>query len=349
MTDPSAGEIERATWLLDHSRPSEARDVLLRAAKTAQVPIAPVTLRLLLHRADVAQAVSGISRTGRLPRHASRALERLCGEPFDAWVGVGCAIHTSVLAVEGKAEAAGAELQRTFRTWVQAQGGAMKRSVSEDDIERDAMVIRDLLFEPDSFDGLRERSEPYAPPPFIFMQSSVRATTREGAQSHVFDARTPQGRSNVILLSGVEARTLWTTVEQLTACDQGGRRTRRLDRLWDAMLGFSKLYCTVGGSWYTAPTVDIIHFMNPERTRAHVVVTVGKHSDGGRVAVVEKVDGEWKRTGSAGVWLYSDLPVNALYAARCLMQAGRPCSSSSLSTRPTSPKSTRTWPRTSCS
>jgi hypothetical protein len=33
-------------------------------------------------------------------------------------------------------------------------------------------------------------------------------------------------------------------------------------------------------------------------------MTVGRHTDGGRVAVVEKVDGEWKVTGSAGSWNY---------------------------------------------
>ena len=100
------------------------------------------------------------------------------------------------------------------------------------------------------------------------------------------------------------ARTLWSAVEQLSACDQGQRRSQRLYRSWYATVGFSKLYCTLARSWYTAPIVGPIHFMNLERTRAHVVVTVGANSDGGHVAVIEKVDGEWKVTGNAGSWNY---------------------------------------------
>ena len=295
---PADGEIERATWLLDHHRPSEARGVLLRVAKTHQGTMPTPSLRSLLHRAEVDKAVFAISRQGQLSRQAVRALERVCGEPFDAWVGIGCAIHASVLAVDGQAEAAEVELRRAFRSWVDAQSGATKPSIPENDIARDAMIIRDLLFEPDGVNGLRGQSASYTPPPFIFMPSALRVTTSESSQSQDAEARTPQGRSNVILLSIVEARSLWETVARLSACDQ--RRSEQLDRLWVTMLGFSKPYCAIGGSSYTAPTVDHVNFMNFERTRAHVTVGDG---NGGWVAVVERVDGNWKVTGIAGSWV----------------------------------------------
>jgi hypothetical protein len=214
-------------------------------------------------------------------------------------VGIGCAIHASVLAVDGQAEAAEAELRQTFRRWVEANSGAMKPSIPENEITRDAMIIRDLLFEPDGVNGLRGPAASYTPPPFIFMPSALRVTTSESPQSQDAEGRTPQGRSNVILLSIVEAHTLWETVARLSACDQ--HRSEQLDRLWVTMLGFSKPYCAIGGSSYTAPTVDHIHFMNFERTRAHVTVGDG---NGGWVAVVEKVDGNWKVTGNAGSWVY---------------------------------------------
>jgi hypothetical protein len=212
---------------------------------------------------------------------------------------IGCAIYGSVLAVEGKADAAELELRRTLRLWIDMQGRAIEPSVPEPEIARDAMAIRDLLFEPNSVDGLRGQSKSYTPPPFIFMPSTVRVTTGQVAQSHDIEANMPQGQSNVIMLSALEARTLWNGVEQLSACDQG-RRSQRLDRLWRAAVGFTKLYCVLAGSWYTAPIVGPIHFTNLERTRARVVVTVGIYSDGGRVAVVEKATGQWKVTGSAG-------------------------------------------------
>ena len=109
--------------------------------------------------------------------------------------------------------------------------------------------------------------------------------------------------TNLLDKLALEARTLWDTVEQLSACDRG-LRSDRLDRSWYGMVGFSRLYCTLGGSAYTAPTVGPIHFMNRERTRAHAVVTTGMDAGGGYAAVVEKVDGEWKVTGSAGSWVY---------------------------------------------
>jgi len=110
-------------------------------------------LRSLLHRADVDEAVSAISRQGRLPRQAERALLQLCSEPFDAWAGIGCAIHASVLAVDGQAKAAEAELHQAFSKWVEAQASAMKPSIPENAMARDAMAIRDLLFEPDGVDA----------------------------------------------------------------------------------------------------------------------------------------------------------------------------------------------------
>ena len=177
----------------------------------------------------------------------------------------------------------------------------MKPSTPENEMARDAMAIRDLLFEPDGAYGLQRESKSYTPPPFIFMPSALRVTTGQGAQLHDIEAQTPHGRSNVILLSALEARTLWSAVEQLSECDKGQRRSQRLYRSWYATVGFSKLYCTFAGSWYTAPTVGPIHFMNLERTRAHVIVTVGANSDGG-LRCDHRVDGEWKVTGNAGSW-----------------------------------------------
>jgi tetratricopeptide (TPR) repeat protein len=299
---PSAGEMEWATWLLDHRRPSEARELLLRATEPLHGAIPPPSLLSLLHRAEVNQAVSAISRQGRLPPKAAGALKQLCSEPFDAWAGIGCAIHASVLSVDGQAKAAEAALRQTFSKWVEAQGGAMKPSTPENEMARDAMAIRDLLFEPDGVYGLRGESKSYTPPSFIFIPSVLRVTTGLGAQSHDIEADTVQGRSNLILLSALQTRTLWAAVEQLSACDNG-RRSQRLNRSWYAIVGFWRVFCTAD-SLYTAPTVGPIHFMNLERTRAQAVMTVGMHTDGGRVAVVEKVDGEWKVTGSAGSWNY---------------------------------------------
>jgi hypothetical protein len=62
---------------------------------------------------------------------------QLCGGPFDAWAGIGCAIHASVLAVDGQAKAAEAELRQALRKWVEAQGGAMKPPIPENTSSHD--------------------------------------------------------------------------------------------------------------------------------------------------------------------------------------------------------------------
>ena len=298
VADPMAGQIERVTWLLDHRRPSEARDVLRRLAETPAGRMSSAAVQTLLHRSQVDIAVAVISRSGRVPAGSRRALERLCSEPFDPWTAIGCAIHASVLAVDGHAEAAQVRLQQTLRTWVQSQHGLIDTSLSDDEIVRDAMAIRDLLFEPYGV----EDSEPHSPPPFIFIPATISVTDR-GTWMRDVENRSPRGRSNVIRLSFTEARTLWETLERLSIC-KWEREWQRLDGLWIPMLGFTQQFCAAAGSWYTGPQVGPIHFMNAERTLAHVVVIIGKHADGGHVAIVEKAHGEWKLTGYAGSWYY---------------------------------------------
>jgi tetratricopeptide (TPR) repeat protein len=301
-------DVEHATWLLNHDRPSEARDVLLRIEKATQGSTSGISFQSLLHRAEVDTAISTMSGKGVLPRRAMNTLERLCSEPFDTWSAVGCAIHASAVAVAGNREAAESGLRMILGKWVEAQRSTQERSPTEENIARDAMAIRDLLFEPDSpdglrgFDGFQEPARVYASPSFIFLPSQLRVTTAEGTQSYDLEAVTPRGRSNVILLPSREARKLWNSIELLSNCDQQGTRSQRLNQLWHSVIGFAPVYCTVGGSWYTAPTVGPVHFTDPERTRAHVVMTTGKYANGGRAVIVEKMDGEWKVTGSAGVW-----------------------------------------------
>ena len=135
------------------------------------------------------------------------------------------------------------------------------------------------------------------------MPSVLRVSTGQGARSHDVETGMVQGRSNLILLSDLQTRTLWGAVESLSVCDNG-RRSTRWNRSWYAVVGFWRMFCASGGSSLTAPIVGPVHFMNPERTVAHVIITVGMHTDGARVAVVEKVDGEWKVTGNAGGWNY---------------------------------------------
>jgi hypothetical protein len=139
----------------------------------------------LVDRAELDTALSTISRRGKLSSAASQDLERLCAEPFDPWVGIACTIQASAFAGDGKADAARIRLQKTLRTWVDAQ------------------------------------------------------------------------------TAGAAA-----------------------------------------ASSYTSPRVDRIQFMNTERTIARVVVTTGRYSTGGHLAVVEKVNGEWKPTRIVTVWEY---------------------------------------------
>ena len=146
---PSIGEMARANWLLDHRRPSEAREVLLRAAENLQGWIPTPALQSLLHRAEVDTAVSAISRQGQCPvRRNGPSCSCAASRSTHGRVSAGV-IHASVLAVNGQARAAEAELRQAFSKWVEAQNSAMKPLIPENEMARDAMAIRDLLFDPD--------------------------------------------------------------------------------------------------------------------------------------------------------------------------------------------------------
>jgi hypothetical protein len=281
-------EVGRANWLFERHRPAEAL-VLLRGIR-AQHSARTVhdRLRPLIHRAALAEAVGSIPKSGQLPAWADHALAELCAEPFDAWVGVACVVHASAAAVDGSASVAKAELARALDTWSQVQASAAAVQAPPTPVEQDARAIHDLLFKSSSKANV------------ILMPASVRVTIGDDAQPVVVTTPRPATAPHVVALTGDEAQTLWDPIRSLSGCAE--RRERRLTRLWMEVADIEPSYCTGGlGSSDKRSVVQSIHFTDAERTRAYAVVGTGS---GGHAPILEKINGQWKVTGSAGGWEY---------------------------------------------
>jgi len=208
-------------------------------------------------------------------RSTKQELDRLCQEPFDPWVGVGCAVRASVRAVDGHGRQARRELHDALTRWVDWQASAHDPPSVENAATADALGIRDVLFQLEQ-DRSRHGQRPPRVPPFLFVESTL-------------------GRD--------EVRTLWRAVELLSQCDQGGRHSRRLDDLWNATVGCSATYCMASGkTWFTPPAPHTVRFVDRARTAAHVQIDLGVH--GGREAVVVKDGDAWRWTSDAAGWEY---------------------------------------------
>jgi hypothetical protein len=93
---------------------------------------------------------------------------------------------------------------------------------------------------------------------------------------------------------------VWDPIRSLSGCAE--RRERRLTRLWTEVADIEPSYCTGGfGSSDKRAVVQSIHFTDAERTRAYARVEAGSS---GHAPILEKINGQWKVTGSAGSWEY---------------------------------------------
>jgi len=190
----------------------------------------------------------------------------------------------------------------TLDTWARSQRLAR---VNQDDLARDTVAIRDVTIESENArrsSAMEASGRPETGrPPFLFWPAAVRVSVDAGAGWSSVDLPAPSGPTTTIVLSRAEAKTLWDTVERLGTCDPHPRSIR-LDKLWESMVGFSKMYCVLGGTWYSEPTVRTIYFMNAERSRAHAVLSTGTDGSGGTEVVVEKRDGAWRISHVASGW-----------------------------------------------
>jgi tetratricopeptide (TPR) repeat protein len=281
-------EVERANWLFERQRPAEALLLLRRIRARHSGRTVRDRLRPLIHRAALAEAVASISRSGRLPELANRSLAALCVEPLDAWAAIACATHASAAAVDGRAGSAKAELVRAIDMWARLQASAAAAQTPPTPVEQDVRAIHDLLFKASSKANV------------ILMLASLSVTIGDDPQPVVVTAPRPAGTSQILSVTADEAKTLWDAVNALSACAES--RERRLTRLWTEVVGITPSYCSGGfGSSDDGSVLQSIHFANVERTRARALVSSGS---GGHAPILEKIDGQWKVTGSAGAWMY---------------------------------------------
>jgi hypothetical protein len=195
-------------------------------------------------------------------------------------------VHASEAVLDGHAVSANAELVRAMSTWAHLQASAASVEAPPTPFEQDARIIYDLLFKTSSSASV------------MLVPVSINVTVGDDPQPIVVRHR-PAVASKIVSLTQDEATTLWNAVELLSRCEE--RREGRLTRLWVGVVGFAPSYCGSGGSSGTTTAIQSIHLANSDRTRAHAMVLFGS---GGHEPILEKIDGVWKVTGSAGAWEY---------------------------------------------
>lgn len=296
----------QARWLLDHAQPAEARDAL-RAAVTRRPDLSgDPDFATLRHRAEHDAAIAAAHKGGTARRTAVRDLTTLCREPFDSWVGLGCAALASIQAVDGREKEAIATFSQALAEWQRWRARAVSASPppAPGSLEDDAIAIRDLLFQPRGGGphGARRFTtrENGDLPPFLLLPSELRVTLNEQpGQIVVLAARQPPGLTNAVFLNGMETKTLWETAESLSGCE--GQRMTRHAQLFRSVVGWAPAYCVAAGEWLTVPIVGRVNFVNAERTRAEVPVEQG---GGGILMVVEKPGGAWRFHSVTSSWVY---------------------------------------------
>lgn len=295
----------RAQWWLQHSQPAPARDALRGAAARRPELSRDRAFTTLLHRAEHDAAVAGAGQGVPGARQARRDLTALCNEPFDPWVGLGCAALASLHAVDGREDQAVATFTRGLAAWqkTQAADASTLPALEPGSVEHDVFAIRDVLFQPRA-GGIygqqrfttRENGDL---PPFLLMPSTITATFVDREEDVIVRAtRQPAGITNAVFLDAVERQTLWETAEMLSGCE--GRRVTRHARVFEAVVGWSPAYCVLAGSWLTLPVVGRVNFANAERTLAEVPVNTG---GGGFTAVMEKTAGTWRLKTITTSWM----------------------------------------------
>ena len=295
----------RARWLLEHFKPVAARDVTRAAVRRQPDLEGDAEFTALRHRAEHDAAVEMATRSSKGRRTARRDLSALCEEPFDSWVGLGCAALASLQAIDGREQEAVATFTRSLAKWQQRQteSAAAAPLPEPGSIEHDVLAIRDVLFQPRAggIYGTRRFTtrENGDLPPFLLMPSQLSATLID-RPGHVLVRATqqPPGISNAVFLESIETKTLWETAVSLSGCE--GRHLTRHARLFTSVVGWPPRYCMLGGSWLTLPSVGRVNFANTERTRAEVPVGTG---ESGLFVVVEKADGAWRIHSVRSSWV----------------------------------------------
>jgi tetratricopeptide (TPR) repeat protein len=314
---PGGVQLERGRWLLTKGRLQEAQTVLSELIAAHPRSAAGLEARRLGHRARLEQALelASIENLAADEPAAIRELEALARESYDFAVFAAGIVRASLLWKQGVAADAQAVMTETLKGWLQKPSSSM---ILPSRLATDVAEIREIVFRPNG-DGVfaadssrwNAFSWPAAPPPFFIVDPDVSVKLANGEIERVQVYRNMPGRERVLFVTSEELDFFNSVINKL-----GGTKKRRpsaimetpnqpVGRSLDILAFWNEFFPARPGHWSgwvfeTYPIIERIEFLDAERTKAAVSVTVGYS---GATVVVDKTEGKWVARELVNFWV----------------------------------------------
>lgn len=303
------GRLEQARWLLELERREEAERLLLEVL-ASQPSEMESDARTLLHRSRLERALdlADVEREDRDEAAALQMLTELARQPWDPAVGV-AKLALAVLRPEpDNPSDAGAPIEAALEEWHRHRAPPANTPAVDAALLADLRAIRTLLFLPTGGPIYQERWNafdfPPQPPRYVAADPVVSVTLASGRRRDV-SVGYPANTHDVLFLTDADRALLERLLTRL-----GGTNTRRpryvmetpnqpIGRVLGIAESWNRFFPVRPGHWagwilLTYPIVGDVEFLDEERTRAAVSVTLGY--SGARVHL-QKRDGQWRATG----------------------------------------------------
>ena len=310
--------LERGRWQIEQGRWTEAQATLRGLVK--QYPRTPVAAegRLLLHRAQLEEALAtaAISHRSESAAGALRLLDALAAEPPDFFVSAGRIAGAAVRLTAGNRAGATTMMQKALEDLLTTQKSIVSRPI-KDAVDADVAAIRRVVFRPMGDLPLFSTGHwnaftfPSVPPAFLVVRPDVAVKDASGTMTTRSIYQTFPNLKQVVFLDASELGVLTRMVAAI-----GGTARREPTQVMetpnqpigvsrDIVSFWNEFFPTRPGHWggwelETYPQITRIEFLDEARTKASVMVTVGYS---GATVVMEKVDGVWKAIRLTNHWI----------------------------------------------
>ena len=308
--------VEKGRWLLTRGRWDDAIAALSPLVRSASVSAPGVEARYLSHQARLERALdsANVERSGSDDDTASKELGALSREPFDFVVGA-AKMALATLASVGRAPGdAGAMMAEALTACLAAHGPALP-SAPRGALERDVAAIRNAVFLPRGggvFGNTQWNAFSWSDPSaqFLVVDPELKVRLSDGKVVHLTFYDPFPSLDNVVFLSRERRALLERIMINVGGTRKGQPRSvmevnRPAGDTVHVLVFWTKFFAARPGHWggwvfETYPIIDQIEFVDAERTRATVQITVGY--SGGTVHM-ERKDGAWIATALTNVWL----------------------------------------------
>jgi TolA-binding protein len=308
--------LERGRARLAEGRWVEAESALSAFLESHPASDATGEARYMRHLAQLNRALdlADVENASPDAGGARRILDAIAGAPWDPAVGLARVAGAS-LSIASDPAAARRAMRAALEEWQRLQqappGAPALDGLMEDVAELRKAVFRPAGGEPYTRERRFEAFPPSTPRPFLVVSPDVIVGLADGTERDVAAFRAARDVVNVVFLTREHRDLLARIAEAL-----GGTRTRQPEAVMEvpnqpvgnarALVSlWNEFFEAQPGHWQgwmfeTAPIVNRIDFLNPERTKAAVRVTMRYE---GVTVMLEKDGAVWKVVRLANRWI----------------------------------------------